>query len=94
MDEILDNLAEGEIIYTTRRNTNYLFSSRSADGGLRYSINQNKKTLPYDTIISAYDNSIIGIEINPQWYQNFNAAEYTSRPCNLSVLKALIARTQ
>jgi hypothetical protein len=92
MDEILNNLLVGEILYTTSRGTQYLFMGRNNNLGVVYSINQEQKTLPYNTISAALRAFNLGEEINAQWYSNYNHHEYESRPCNLSVLNELLAR--
>ncbi len=92
MEEILNNLIVGEILHTTSRKTNYLFTRRSNDLGIIYSINQNTKTLPLQTINMAFNASNNGEEINARWYKNFNTQEYKSRGCNLQVLRKLLNR--
>lgn len=95
MEEILDNLNYNEVLHTTARGTRYLYLGRSKDDGVKYSINQNSKILPYATILSAF-NAVENddAEINAKWYRNYNSREYKSRPCNISVLKKLISRLE
>ncbi len=90
MEEILNNLNVGDTLYTTARGTNYLFISRSYDGGVKYSINLNPKILPLNTINTAVNDSLNNIVINTQWYRNYNPNEYRTRPCNLSILRELL----
>jgi hypothetical protein len=92
MDEILNNLFVGEILYTTSHGTQYLYTGRNNNLGVVYSINQKQKTLPLNTINDAFEAFNFGVEINAQWYTNYNQHEYKSRPCNLSVLNELLAR--
>ena len=92
MEEILNNLFVGELLYTTANGTQYLFIERSNDFGVTYSINQNQKTLPLNTINTALEAFNTGEEINAQWYINYNQNEYNTRPCNLSVLRELLNR--
>lgn len=92
MDEILNNLLVGEILYTTSNGTQYLYMGRNNNFGVVYSINQEQKTLPLNTINAAFEAFNLGEEINAQWYANYNLHEYESRPCNLSVLNELLAR--
>ncbi len=92
MEEILNNLIVGETLYTTALGTNYLFIERSNDGGVIYSINIERKILPLNTINTAFNDSLNGIEINAQWYINYNQHEYETRGCNLSVLSELLSR--
>lgn len=92
MDEILNNLIIGETLYTTRRGINYLYLGRSNDLGIKYSIKQSQKTLPLATINAAFNAFVNGIEINPQWYSNFNDREFSTRSCNLVVLRSLLMR--
>lgn len=92
MEEILNNLLVGEILYTTANGTQYLFIERNNNFGVIYSINQEQKTLPLNTINAAFEAFNIGEEINAQWYINYNQHEYETRPCNLSVLNELLAR--
>jgi hypothetical protein len=40
MDEILNNLLVGEILYTTSNGTQYLYMGRNNNFGIVYSINQ------------------------------------------------------
>ncbi len=92
MEEILNNLNIGETLHTTSLGTNYIFIGRSNDLGVRYSINQEQKTLPINTINAAFNDFINGSEINSQWYLNYNQNEFETRPCNLSVLLELLSR--
>jgi hypothetical protein len=92
MNEILNSLQVGEILYTTSRGTNYFYRGRSTDFGVKYSINQSQKTLPLLTINAAFNDFLNGIEINSNWYRNFNTQEYQTRSCNLSVLRNLLVR--
>lgn len=92
MDEIIDNLLVGEILYTTSNGTQYLYLSRNDNFGVVYSINHEQKTLPMNTINAAFEAFNLGEDINAQWYKNYNQNEYKSRPCNLSVLNELLAR--
>ena len=94
MDEILNNLRVGEILYTTRNRVNYLFIARNENGDILYSINNNRKTLPMLTINSALVARSNSQEINISWYRNFNEREYNSRPCNLKVLQELLSRLE
>lgn len=90
MEEILNNLKVNDILHTTKRNTHYLFTRRSNDLGIIYSIKKNTKTLPLHTINTAFIASNNGEEINAQWYRNFNPKEYKTRGCNLQVLRKLL----
>jgi hypothetical protein len=92
MNEILNNLVVGEILYTTSRGTNYIYRGRSNNFGVKYSINKNQKNLPLLTINTALNYFLNGIEINSNWYRNFNNQEYLTRGCNLPVLRSLLAR--
>lgn len=92
MEEILNNLVKHETLYITRLKTNYHFIRRSDDGGIKYSIKQNSKTLPLATINTAYQDFQNGVEINSNWYKNYNYAEYKNRSCNLSILRSLLNR--
>lgn len=92
MDEVLDNLEIGDVLYTTRRGTDYKFLGMTNHQGIRYSINQNQKTLPHETIAAAEEDFMNGRNINAHWYRAFNLHEYESRPCNLSVLMSLLYR--
>ena len=94
MDEILNNLTFGEILHTTINGTNYLFIKRSVDLGITYSINQEKKTLPLSTITAALNDFNQQVNINAEWYLNYNRHEYETRPCNLSVLLVLLNRIE
>jgi hypothetical protein len=85
-------LLVGEILYTTANGTQYLFIGLNNNFGVIYSINQEQKTLPLNTINAAFEAFNIGAEINAQWYINYNQHEYKTRPCNLSVLNELLAR--
>ena len=55
MDEILNNLLVGEILYTTSNGTQYLYMGRNNNFGIVYSINQEQKTLPFNTINTEWD---------------------------------------
>lgn len=92
MEEILNNLNIDEILYTTARGTNYFYIGRDNNLGIIYSIKKNTKHLPLHTINSALIDFNNGVEINAQWYINFNQQEYDSRGCNLSVLRNLLDR--
>jgi hypothetical protein len=92
MEEVLNNLVIGETLYTTCYGTNYNYMGRSQVNGVKYSINLNQKTLPLNTIMQAFADHTIGIAINAQWYKRYDAYEYKTSPCNLSVLLALLAR--
>lgn len=92
MEEILNNLHVGEILYVTANGTHYLFNGQDNNFGVTYFINENQKTLPLNTINAALESFNLGEEINAQWYINYNQHEYETRPCNLSVLKALLQR--
>jgi hypothetical protein len=92
MDEILNNLLYGEVLYTTSNGTQYLYMGRSNNFGIVYSINQEQKTLPLNTINAAFEAFNLGEEIDAQWYTNYNQYVYESRPCNLSVLNELLNR--
>lgn len=91
MEDILNSLLTGEILYTTAGGTPYLFIKNN-NFGVTYIINEVQKILPRQTIYAALDSYNMGEEINAQWYKNFNQNEYNSRPCNLSVLKRLLER--
>jgi hypothetical protein len=93
MEAVLNNLQNGEILYTTANGTDYIYIDRSQDNGVKYRINSEPKILPLNTIMSAFVHHLNGIEINRQWYINFDAHEYETRPCNLYVLLALLSRT-
>ncbi len=88
----LRTLLPNEILYTTSRGINYRFISRNNDGGIVYSINNSRKTLPLITILTALNDVNNGIIINRAWYRNFNELESRSRGCNLGVLRNLIIR--
>ena len=92
MEEILNNLQVGDILYVTTNGIQYLFIRRSHDLGVIYSINQEQKTLPLNTINAAFEAFSNGEEINAQWYINYNQHEYGTRGCNLSVLRNLLER--
>jgi len=92
MEEILNNMSTGEILHTTNRNTNYLLVRWDRKIGVTYSINHNRKTLPFDTIIAGLAAQNRGKTIDRQWYRNFNLKENNSSPCNLSVLRNLLNR--
>jgi len=92
VEEILNNLRKGEVLYITKKNVNYHYIRRSIDGGVIYSINDNTKTLPFNTINAAIEAQNNGIEINKLWYHKFNAIESKTRSCNLQVLIKLIER--
>lgn len=92
MDEILNNLLDGEVLYTTSNGTQYLYMGRNNNFDIVYSINQEQKTLPLNTINTAFEALNLGVEIDSQWYNNYNHSEYESRPCNLSVLNELLNR--
>lgn len=92
MEEILNNLFVDEILHETANGVQYLFIGRSHDLGVIYSINQERKKLPLNTINAAFDAFNNGEEINAQWYINYNQHEYGTRGCNLSVLNNLLAR--
>ncbi|MBK0383783.1 hypothetical protein I5M32_12510 [Pedobacter sp. SD-b] len=94
MEDILNQLVQDEILHTTNQGTDYLFITRSNDGGVTYSINQNRKTLPYDTIMNAFNDFNNQIIINRNWYNNYNKRESKTRPCNLAILKTLLNRIQ
>lgn len=89
---MLNNLNIGDVLYTTNRNTQYLFIGRDQDLGVIYSITNNRKTLPFDTINAAIIANNNGENINRQWYRDYNQHEYSTRPCNFSILKALLNR--
>lgn len=88
----MNNLEVGEVLYVTANGTKYLYINRSNDFGVIFSINQGQKTLPLNTINAALEAYTHGVEINGQWYQNYNEREFRTRPCNLSVLKELLSR--
>jgi hypothetical protein len=94
MEEILNNLFQNQVLYTTYNGagTPYRFIGRSVDNGIKYSINANRKTLPLNTIHSALLSFENGEIINARWYRNYNEQEYKNRPCNLKVLKSLLER--
>jgi hypothetical protein len=92
INKILNNLVVNEVLYTTSRGTNYRFLGLDSDLGVKYSINQNHKTLPLITIQNAFNDFSNGIEINSTWYRNFNSHEYETRDCNLGVLRSLLSR--
>jgi hypothetical protein len=92
MNEIINNLVLNEVLYETNRGTIYRFLGRDTNLGIKYSINQNNKTLPLITIQTAFNDFSNGIEINSTWYRNFNNHEYETRSCNLSVLRSLLSR--
>jgi hypothetical protein len=94
MEEILNNLHIDEVLHVTARGTEYRFIGRSVDNGVNYSINQEQKTLPFNTINGAFIDFLQGIQIDAQWYTNHNQHEYETRPCNLSVLKELLNRLE
>ena len=92
MNEFIKKLMPGTELYTTNRGTYYNFIKIDNDGGIVYSINNNRKTLTLVTILTALNDSNNGIIINRAWYRNFNVAESRSRGCNLLVLRNLIER--
>ncbi|MBU2937909.1 hypothetical protein KO494_00010 [Lacinutrix sp. C3R15] len=92
MEEILNNLLVGETLYITANGTHYIFNGRDNNLGVTYTINENQKTLPLNTINEALDSLNMGEIINTQWYINYNEHEYTTRRCNLQVLNALLQR--
>lgn len=92
MEKILNNLTKNETLHTTAQKTKYLFIKRAKDGGIVYSINKNSKTLPIATIKTALSDFINKVDINAEWYKNYDQHEYKTRSCNLSVLKNLLNR--
>ena len=92
MRNLLNNLRFNQVLYTTNRAINYNFIRIANDGGIVYTINNNRKTLPLNTIMTALNDSNNGIIINRAWYRNFNEAESRSRGCNLGILRNLIQR--
>ncbi len=92
MVDILNNLNKGEALYVTSKKTQYLYIGRSSDFGVKYSIKNNQKTLPLNTINAAIVSINNGEEINRTWYDEFNPHESKTRGCNLQVLKKLIQR--
>lgn len=92
MEDILNNLNNGDTLHITSKGINYLYIKRSSDLGIIYSINNSRKTLPSLTINRAFNDNINDKEINAQWYKNFNHHEYKTRGCNLQVLKGLLNR--
>ena len=92
MEEILNNLYVGEILYITRNEVHYLFKGRSADDGIKYSINNSSKTIPLNTINAALLSINNGDVINRRWYYEFNAHECKTRGCNIKVLTGLLQR--
>jgi hypothetical protein len=92
MEELLNTLNFGDVLYITANQVRYFFISRSLDGGVTYSINNSRKTLPLITINAAIEAQNNGNEINRFWYQNFNLLESKTRGCNLQVLKELLQR--
>ena len=92
MEDILNNLELDEILYVTSRDTEYRFIGRKNNFGVTYSINLGRKTLPLITINDALEDFNNHIEINAQWYKNYNQQEYKTRSCNLSVLRNLLKR--
>lgn len=92
MEEILNNLQVGDILHVTTHGIQYLFIRRSHEFSVIYSINQEQKTLPLNTINAAFEAFNNGEEINAQWYINYNQHEYETRGCNLSVLRGLLSR--
>ena len=94
MEEILNNLIIGEVLHTTIHGTNYAFIKRSVDFGVTYSINKEQKTLPLSTINAALTDFNEQLEINANWYINYNQHEYETRPCNLCVLLELLLRVE
>lgn len=93
MNQILNNLFVGEVLYRTSRGTNYTYAGRDRNQGVKYNINTTTKTLPLNTIIRALVDFQLGVNINSTWYRNFNQQEYRTRSCNLSVLRSLLDRT-
>ncbi len=92
MEDILNKLFFGEILHTTIHGNKYLFLKRCSDGGIKYSIKNNYKIIPFNTIKNAYNDFNKGVKINSIWYKKFNGKEYKSRPCNLSILNNLLNR--
>jgi hypothetical protein len=92
LNQILNNLIIGEVIYTTKNGTNYLFNGLDQNQGIKYSINKTQKILPLLTLQTALKDFNNGIEINSTWYRNFNKREYETRGCNLSVIRSLFSR--
>ncbi len=92
MIDLINNLQFNEELYRTNRGTIYNFIRISRDGGIVYSINNNRKTLPLITILTALNDSNNGIVINRAWYRNFDELESRTRGCNLGVLRNLINR--
>ena len=91
MIDLINNLQLNEELYRTNRGAIYNFIRISRDGGIVYSINNNnRKTLPLITILTALNDSNNGIVINRAWYRNFNELESRTRGCNLGVLRNLI----
>jgi hypothetical protein len=92
MIEFLNNLLVNEILFTTNRGTTYRFIKMSNDGGVVYSINSSRKTLPLRTILQALNDYRNGEMIDRAWYRNYNEIELRNRGCNVGVLINLIER--
>lgn len=92
MEEISNNLSVNDVLYTTRKGTQYLLIRLDNNFGVTYSIKKGQKTLPLNTINAAFEAFQIGEKINAQWYINYNKHEYKTRGCNLSVLNGLLSR--
>ena len=92
MEKILSSLVPGEVLHTSQTGVQYKVKRLESDLSVRYYFLKNAKTLPIQTILAAMAAFDQGQEISAQWYKNYNLNEYESRPCNCSVLKALISR--
>jgi hypothetical protein len=97
MKYIINNLTIGEVLYTTKngKGTDYKYLGlNKQNSGIKYSINDAFKVLPFFTIEVAMKLHKIGKKINANWYKDFNVKEYKSKPCNLKVLNSLLEKYQ
>ena len=92
MIDFLNSLTPETALYRTRRGTIYRFIKLSNDGGIVYSINTSRKTLPLITILQALNDYRNGVMIDRAWYINYNETELRNRGCNVGVLRNLIER--
>lgn len=93
-DKIITSLKFNVVLHVTSKGNEYRFLGLASNKGIKYSIKENSKTLPYKTLVAAISDSVKGIDINTVWYREYNEREHKSRPCNLSVLKGLIRRVK
>lgn len=64
----LNKLIVGDNLYTTSKDTQYLFKRRSPDNIIEYAINDENKNIPFETIEMAIKDFSNGEEINSNRY--------------------------